>query len=199
MTTNAALENIYARRSVRAYTDQLVSEEMINEILKAGTFAPTGMNRQPLRFVIVTNRELMLRWSDLCKAWNVNFFKQQQVGADPTKAEALGRYIRMLSEPSNNIFHAAPLLVLVYAAPGPGTPMEDACLAAENMMLAARAMGLGSCWIGFAKPIPMIPEISTKIGAPADLQLVAQLVFGHPKGEFPKGARKEPVVLNRID
>ncbi len=199
MTTNEALENIYARRSVRAYTDEPVSEERVNEVLKAGTFAPTGMNHQPIRFVVITNKELMRRSSDRCKAWNVEYFKQQQVGAEPAKAEALGRYIRMLSDPKNDIFHDAPLLILVYVAPGAVTPFEDGCMAAENMMLAARSLGLGSCWIGFAKPMAQIPEISSRLGVPADHQLVAQLVFGHPKGPFPKGTRKDPVVLKRID
>jgi nitroreductase len=64
---NEILQNIYARRSVRAYSDRKVPEEIVREILTAGIHAPTGMNVQPLRFVVVENQEKLDHYSALAK------------------------------------------------------------------------------------------------------------------------------------
>lgn len=179
---NEVLKNIYSRRSVRSFTDEPVSEEALKEIVKAGFYAPNGMNVQALRFVVVTNKEAMLRYGSFAKEMSRQHFLQiAEAIPDPVKREGLLRTVNNLANPNHNIFYNATALVLVFAAPHALTPTEDGSLAAENMMLAASSLGLGSCWIGFAGPLAQSSEIMGEMGVPMDHKLIAPIIFGHPK------------------
>jgi nitroreductase len=114
------------------------------------------------------------------------------------KIEGMNRMIRMLSDPERNIFHNAPMLVMVLASPFCQTPVEDGSVAAENMMLAAWSMGIGSCWVGFASPLQYSPEFMSEAAIPSDHRLVASLVFGYPKKASHDGKRDEAKILKWI-
>lgn len=189
---NEVIRNILDRRSVRSYTDEQVPESIILEIIKAGTQAPNGMGVKPLRFVVVTDRDAMKRYSDVAKQLFIGMLQQ---GGPSEQTEGM---VRRLSNPDFHIFYHAPVLVLVFTAPSALTPVEDGALAAENMMLAARSFGLGSCWIGFGKPLMHSPELMEEAGVPEGHQLIAPLVFGYPKAEPAPADRGEPNILKWI-
>jgi nitroreductase len=191
---NEALGNIYARRSVRAYSAEKVTEDKIMEIIRAGTFAPNGMNIQPLRFVVITDAALMKKYSDMCKAMAVQHFTQT-LKEHPERAASLDQLIKRLSNPEHSIFYNAPSLILVFAAPSALTPLEDGALCGENMMLAAASIGIGSCWMGFAWPIGLSPATMKELAVPEDHRLVAPIIFGYPAKEPPAGRREEPKIL----
>jgi nitroreductase len=179
---NDVLNNIYSRRSVRSYTDQPVAEGDLKEIVRAGFYAPNGMNVQALRFVIVTNPEAMLRYGTVAKEMSRKHFQKVADSiSDPAKKEGVMRLVNNLGNPSFNIFYNARALVLVFTAPHALTPNEDGSLAAENMMLAASSLGIGSCWIGFAMPLGQSPEIMGELDVPVDHKLIAPIIFGYPK------------------
>ncbi len=140
--SNAVLDNIYGRRSVRNFSDKEVPDEILKEIIRAGTYAPTAMNQQPWRFVVVKNRGLIEEYDERAKKLFVAAFKD-------TTIPALAGYVRALSNPGVRLFFGAPVLILVFASPGIDADY-DCALAAENMMLAAHSLGIGSCWIGLA-------------------------------------------------
>jgi nitroreductase len=191
---NEVLKNIYERRSVRSYTEESVPEEVIREIIKAGFHAPNGHNEQGLRFAVVTNRAKLKACSDIGKARSLSYF--QKANAEKPN-EAMAGMIRSLSNPQYDIFYGAPVLVLVFASPRCLTPVEDGALAAENMMLAARTYGLGSCWIGFAKELGSDPELMKELNMPMDHRLIAPLIFGYPKKVDARPAtRDEPPILS---
>lgn len=189
---NEVLQNIYSRRSVRAYEDKPVAEDDIMDIIKAGTQAPNGMNVQGLRFAVVTSRERMLRYSTLAKEL---FVKTLRAGPQNERTEQM---IKSLSNPEFDIFYGAPALIVVFAHPKALTPVEDGALAAENMMLAARSMGLGSCWIGFAKSLQASHEFLREVKAPTNHQLIAPLIFGYPREDGRPAPKEEPQVLSWI-
>lgn len=190
---NEVLRNIYDRRSVRSYTEESVPEETIREIIKAGFHAPNGHNEQGLRFAVVTDRAELKKCSDLAKAMSLDYFRKAN---EEHPSETLAGMIKMLSNPGFDIFYGAPALVLVFASPVCLTPVEDGSLAAENMMLAAMSFGLGSCWIGFAKPLMHDPGFMKSINVPSDHQLIASLIFGHPrKADMRPATREEPRIL----
>ncbi len=85
--TNPALENIYARRSVRNFTDDHVSNEVIGEILRAGTYAPTAANTQPWRFIVIRNKEMIRRFGQQAKKLWVELYKDS---TDPTSSRCRG-------------------------------------------------------------------------------------------------------------
>ncbi|MCD1293960.1 nitroreductase [Methanocella sp. CWC-04] len=187
------LDTIYSRRSVREYRQEDIPDEIMKDIIKAGTYAPSSMNRQPWRFVIIKNRELIKRLSDIAKkAW---LEKVANNNNDP----GIASLARMASSPTFNIFYDAPVLVLIFSSPDAYRPEVDCALAAENMMLAARSYGIGSCWIGLGMPIGSDSQVMKELGIPEGHTLMAPVIFGYPgNDEQYTPPRKEDVILKII-
>lgn len=189
--SNAVLDNIYQRRSVRDYSDKEVSDEVIKEIIRAGTYAPTAVNKQPWRFVVVKNRQLIEEYDERAKKAFLAAYKD-------TDNPDLVRYVQYLSKPTTRLFYGAPVLILVFASPDVIND-HDCALAAENMMLAAQSLGIGSCWIGLAGGLGYDMEFLKEAGVPEGHKLVAPLIFGYPaKDNLKAPVRKSDVILKWI-
>ncbi|WP_244987635.1 nitroreductase family protein [Methanoculleus chikugoensis] len=192
MMTDAESIEIFSvireRRSVRNYTDRDVPDAALRAIIAAGIQAPTALGLQPWRFVIVKDRALMQRVSDYCKPILI-----ERIGAEG--GTGMEEFLAALKNPGFNIFYNAPVLVLVLGAQNAISSFLDCALCAENMMLAAWALGIGSCWIGSAALVQENPDLLTALKVPDDHQIVAPLVFGYPAPLSPKPVRREP----RID
>ena len=105
-----------------------------------------------------------------------------------------------LENPEKEVFYGAPLLILIFASWDGVTPVRDCSLAAENMMLAASSLGVGSCYVGIGQALYIDREVLDEIGAPADHKLVAPLIFGYPaEKNIPTPARNKEVILKWID
>ena len=163
---------ISGRRSVREYAGGPVDSRLIGDLIMAAVQAPNAVNEQPWTFAVASNQEKLDRISDGAKAHML-----ANMGADPHA----DRFRGLLSDPSFQIFYHAPTLVLISGkASGPWI-VEDCALAAENLMLAAYAAGLGSCWIGFARGYLSTPEGKAMLGLPSEWIPVAPIVLGYPK------------------
>ena len=127
LEVNPVLSNIMARRSVRKYLDKPVEHEKLEVIVRAGINAPSGMNRQPWIIRVVEDQQLIADVNEVFKKEN-----PEQVARDPN---------------FKNMFRNAPNLICV-CTPDDGRGELDAGLLGENMMLAAQAMGLGTCCLG---------------------------------------------------
>ncbi len=127
LEVNPAISNIMARRSVRKYLDKPVEHEKLEVIVRAGINAPSGMNRQPWIIRVVEDQQLIADVNEVFKKENPD-----QVARDPN---------------FKNMFRNAPNLICV-CTPDDGRGELDAGLLGENMMLAAQAMGLGTCCLG---------------------------------------------------
>ncbi len=189
---NDVFKNIYLRRSVRDYRPADVPDDILKELIKAGTYAPTAVNKQPWRFVVVKNMDTIRRLSDRAKkSWLDSAGKVD----DPHMKQIVGA----MKMPEFNIFHNAPVLVLIFSAPDAYSPQYDCALAAENMMLAARSLGIGSCWIGFGMPLGNDKEVLDELKVPEGHKLMAPLIFGYPVKDIQTApTRKEDVVLNWV-
>ncbi|WP_424357463.1 nitroreductase family protein [Methanocella sp. MCL-LM] len=192
-TDNPVLSNIYSRRSIRNFTPEPVPDEIIEEIIKAGTYAPSAVNKQPWRFVIVKNRELIHRYAEQAKKGWLKLYQ----GSDDPERQGL---VKFMSSLKTDIFYDAPVLVLVFSSPDAFRGDIDCTLAAGNMMLAAHSMGIGSCWIGLAMALGSDPAFLEEIGVPQDYKLIAPLIFGYPEKKSPRApARNRDVVLKWIE
>ncbi len=129
---NAVLENIKTRRSVRKFRSDEVPEELINEVVEAGTFAASGRDRQPWAIITVTDKDVMARLS----AANASFFDM----------------------PVKDPFYGAPAIIIVLAKKRAPTYVCDGSLCLGNMMLAAHSLGLSTCWIHRARQEFETPE-----------------------------------------
>jgi nitroreductase len=180
------LEAIYARRSVRAYTDEPVPRATLEKLMQAAVQAPTAMNQQPWAFGIIQGADQLKSYSDRTKAYlleNIDTFTM------------LGRYRDFFTNPDTHLFYNAPAVIIIFAKPGSATPDSDCSMAALNLMLAACDMGLGTCWIGFFVFYLKQPEVKAEFGIPEDYRIIAPIVVGHPAKEMPAIDKAAPDVI----
>jgi nitroreductase len=178
-------EAIYTRRSTRDYTAEPVSEKIIQELVDAAIQAPTAVNAQPCTFCVVRDRNVLHAISQEAKA---HMLKTTPVGL------MSHHFSDILNDPNFDIFYRAPALILISTVADIPWAVEDCALAAENLMLAARAAGLGTCWIGFAQGFLGTSEGKALLKLPAVYRPVAPIIVGHPKSPPPPVARKEPEI-----
>ena len=183
---NPVIECIYTRRSIRKYKNKKVPKKIISEILNAGIMAPSAMNRQPWRFIIIRNKKIIQTLADIS-------------AQECTKNKKLKKYNINFSK--KMIFYNAPLLILVCGKRKYDWLKEDTNLAVQNMFLAAHSLGLGSCWIGFAKPLDKNKKARKilKINDNPDLEIVAPLIFGYPLKEKTLIPKRKPDILKWIE
>lgn len=143
-------EAIYNRRSVRDFTDQPVSGEQVMEILKAGSWAPSGLNNQPWRFVVVRDNG---RRGDLAKLTHYRRILEQA----PVAVAVFVDHSAMYNATKD---HQA----------------VGACL--QNMLLAAHAMGLGAVWLG--EILKNAVAVRESLDLSENLELMAVVAVGHP-------------------
>ncbi len=197
------LEAIRTRRSIRRYTDEPVSREQIEEVIQAGRFAPSAENRQPWRFIVVTDRAVISRLSDQIKATIRRLlrfrFVLQLWRKELRDRDVLKLLYGVSHAEQDTIFFDAPALIFVVATDELFNDESCACCA-QNMMLAAHALDLGSCWIGFASVLGLRGQALEEIGVPDGYYIAATLVVGHPKGS-PQPQMRNPMadVINWID
>lgn len=169
MDTIAAL---YHRRAIRDYTEMPVATEQINFLIAAAAQAPNAMDRQHWAFVVIRDRNLLERLSAQAKAHLL-------ATMDPhSDIAALREHV---ASPQFNIFYNAPALIVICATDNDAFTQQDCCLAAANLMIAAQASGLGTCWIGFAEAWLNQAEAKKELGIPAYYRPVAPIILGHPR------------------
>jgi len=191
MPSNAVLENIYSRRSIRSYSDKVPKDEDIKELIKAGFHAANGMNLQKLRFSVVTNKAKIREYSAKGKELYLKMMKD--AGFENPVLEA------NLNNKGYCIFYDAPAIIFIYAAPGILTGTEDASLAAGNIMLAAASMGMGTCWIGLAAGLGEDEGFLNENNVPKDHKMLAAIILGYPKnGSAGHSKRPDPQILNWV-
>jgi nitroreductase len=186
---------IYQRHAVRAYEPLVVDEWTIRALLDAAVHAPTAMHEEPWRFVIGQDRTILKRISDRAKALAVASAGEHGNLLKPPGASGDG-IASVLADPEFNIFYDATTLVAICAETTSEFVVADCWLAAENLMLAAAAGGLGTCVIGFAVAAMNTVEIKDMLGIPARLWVVAPIILGVPREKPLPSPRKPPVVLN---
>lgn len=190
------IQAIYERRAVRTYTAQAPSDDTLRELLDAAVHAPTAMHVEPWAFLIVQDRALLARLSERAKRMLLD---ELDAGSDLAHDAATKNRLRaMLGEASFNIFYDAGTLVVICRKPDGRYAEADCWLAAENLMLAACAKGLGTCCIGFAVPVLNAPEVKAELGVPAEYAAVVPIIVGYSRGAVHPVPRKPPQILRWV-
>jgi nitroreductase len=180
-------EAIRGRRAVRAFTEAEVDREQLSRLIDAAIQAPSATNAQPWVFAVIQDRQLLHRCSERAKAHLLETLESDSL---------LSRYRDTLADPAFDIFYHAPALIVICARPDTTQAAEDCALAAQNLMLAAHAMGLGTCPIGFARSWLNLPEVKRELGIPSDCAPVLPLVVGHPRGPTASHGRNAPHIVS---
>lgn len=185
---NAVIEAIKKRRSIRAYEPKPVSKDPLNLIIEAGNEAPSAMNSQPWRFVVITDTEAKRK---LLKAALPQAKKITEMvkDVDPERYESIKKRYAELPDP---VYYSAPAVIFVI---GNGRYAAHSCpLACENMMLAAHAHGLGSCWVGFGAMVTEDKEVRDLLELGEGDAIFGPILIGYPKGDVQRPQKKEPRV-----
>lgn len=171
---NDFLEMMKTRRSIRAYKPDAVPEELLNAVLEAGTYAPTGRGKQSPVIIAITDKEVRERISKLNAA---------VMGTD--------------SDP----YYGAPVIVLVLGDSTANTYVEDCSCVLENLMLAAHAVGLGTVWVHREREIFESEEgkaLLKEWGLPDTLRGVGSVALGYAEAEAPTAAPRKDNYIVRI-
>lgn len=177
MITNVIIKNMLERRSVRRFRPEQISEEELDTILQAGLYAPSAGGRQGVLFVVSQDTETNERLGRIKKAHfhgrmstaEVYISKEQPSIADDASIKSA--------------FYGAPTVVTLFAPKRFLYAESDACVAAENMLLAATSLGIGSCYIGSAWDSfddPFGHEILQKWNVRTDYYAVLHILLGYP-------------------
>ena len=164
---NEIIQNMITRRSIKKYKPDRVPREMLDQILKAGTYAACGMGRQSPIIIAVTDKTVRDELSAL-------------------NAKIMGA--------SGDPFYGAPAVIIVLADKSIPTHVYDGSLVMGNLMNAAHALGLGSCWIHRAKETFELPEgkaLLNKLGITGDYEGIGNCIVGYPAEKKEAKPRKE--------
>ena len=160
---------VMQRRAVRQYLPAAIERPLIEWLINTAVQAPSAMNMQPWAFAVITGTSRIDEYARRAKEHLI-----------ASSALLPPRLREMLADPAFSMFYHAPALVLVLAKTDEAQAREDACLAAQTLMLAARNENLGTCWIGLATPWLNLAEIKTELGIPQLCHVLAPVVMGHP-------------------
>ncbi len=162
-----AMENLLTRRSVRKYKPDMIPQEVLDRILKAGTYAATGMGRQSPIILAVTDRKMRDRLSTM-------------------NAKIMGT--------DGDPFYGAPVVLVVLANKAVRTYCYDGSLVMGNLLLAAHAEGIGSCWIHRAKEefeSEEGKEILKSLGIEGEYEGIGHCILGYAEGGEPEAAKRK--------
>jgi nitroreductase len=185
---NEVLNAIMKRRSVRAYEARKIPRDILGAILDAGNEAPSAMNSQPWRFVVVEDEDVKrtLLSAALPQAKKITEGVKE---IDPERYAMIKKRHVELADP---VYYSAPTIVFVI---GNGRYASHSCpLVCENMMLAAYSMGLGSCWVGFGAMVTDDPSARNLLELKDGENIFGPILLGYPKGETHRPLKKEPKV-----
>lgn len=161
------LESVKDRRAIRAYTDEPVSENEIRTLLECAMLAPSAKDGRPWSFVVVDDREILEKLR--------------------------------VSQPFASSLRTAPVCICVCGKEGaiPGYYQQDCAAATMNIMIAAKEMGLGTCWMGVAPRKERMDAVRGILGVPGDISPFALIAVGHPAEQRPRPDRWDEALIHR--
>ena len=202
------LEGIMSSRAIRRFTDEPVTDDEIKQVIAAAVQAPSGGNIQPCRFIAVTDPDLKARIGDVYRKAYDRYEKQLLATLPPFRSEADEESFHKGSRASRDLADSigtAPALVVVVTPTfdltlhddeGPidiGPPWASVFPAVQNLILAARALGIGSVLTTVIRV--RHDEAREVLGLPDRYEIAALIPLGRPKGRFGVARRRDPSSL----
>ncbi|MFW5794214.1 MAG: nitroreductase family protein [Bacillota bacterium] len=173
---NKTIEDILNRRSIRSYLDKPIPEEDLKTIVKAAIYAPSAKNKQDWHFTVITNKEVIDQLSDMAVEG------MKRIGLDP-KEDA-------------HIFYHAPVVIVISSKIAGFSGVNVGC-AVENIALAAKALGYGSCIIGQTRYMYHKAnkiDVDKLLKIPVGYEHDVAICLGYPNEEGKAKPRKEKIV-----
>ena len=176
---NQTIENLKSRRSIRKFKDEQISDEDLNIILEAGTYAPTGRGAQSPKIVVIQNPDTIKEFSE----WNRSFFPIE------------------VPDDMDPLYGAKTLLIVLADSEFP-TYVEDGSSVLCVLVNAAHAVGVGSCWIHRARDefaSEKGKELLNEWGIPETYEGIGHVVLGYPDMEAPEPLPRKEDYIHFVD
>ena len=173
-----AIETILTRRSTRSYSSAPVEREKLEKIIEAGRYAPSGGNNKTNHFIVVQNPDVLNKLANLAE----NTFAKMEVTEQTYSS--LKSSILQSKKGGYVFYYHAPVLIIVANQKNYGNNIADCAVAVENMMIAANALDLGSCWINQLKWLNEKPEMLNylrELGLKENERVYSSMIVGYPK------------------
>jgi nitroreductase len=192
------LKIIFERRAVRKYLPDMPEDEEIEKIVEAGRMAPSAMNQQPWKFYIATHKDTIASFSNEIAKITSKVALKHPLETIKTLLNFSSGPIGHYSEDA--IFHGAPIVIFITAPRDNEWAGLDTGMCAQNMMLAAKSLGLDTCPVGFAKYIEKTP-VYHKLGIPPaeEVQLAVLLGYGAEKPEPHPKVKDNAIFIDRME
>lgn len=186
---NGVIDNILKRRSVRLYEQKKLFKDILETIINAANAAPSAANGQPWRFVVVQDEGLRKKMAMLAlpkyKKW---------LDGMPQAFKDMRKELDAVSP--DPIYYSAPAVIFVI---GSGNTSDLDCpMACENLMLAARSLEIGSCWVYMGQLVLDEKEIRDVLEIKEGEKVYGPILLGYPKSGFPEGPKKKQAVVKWI-
>ncbi len=178
------------RRSIRDFQDKDVPMELVEEILRESTLAPSASNNQPCKFSVVHCKKTIKALSDESKANLLADFAKNKSGLNPA-------YVEALKDENFNVFYNAPCVIFISGSTSVASLDIDCALAASYIMFSAAEKGLGTCWVALGSQI-RDPQLKSLLAIPDGCRIVAPIIIGYPKAIPPASERHAPQILRVI-
>lgn len=173
---NEIIKNIETRRSIRSYKKDPIAKEIIENICNAGTYAPSAMNKQTSIILAITNSDMVARL--------------EKINA------------RYTNNPDGHPFYGAPVVLVVLANKDHANYIYDGTCVMENLMLAAHAYGLGSCWIHRARQSfedEQGKQILKELNIEGNYEGIGNVILGYIDGEIPQAKPRKENYIHYVD
>lgn len=192
------LENlIKSRRSVRRYRSEAVERAVLDRLMEAVAYAPTGKNERKVRFTLVDDPEVMAR----IRVMTMEGIRRA-VDEDglPDGMEFFAKFLTAWDQGRDIIFREAPHM-LIASSPREATAGEaDPFIALSYFELMAASLGLGTVWCGYARWAlqSVVPELGRRLGIPSDHRSMYAVMFGWPAVRYARAVQREAQGLHRV-
>ena len=187
---------IATRHSTRKFKEEPVPQEVLDKVIEAGRQAPSGKHKNQSRFIVIRKKEVL---QELIALVQQEFAKME---VTPENDDNFGGAIRAAKKGGYAFMYNAPVLIVVVNKRDYGNKYADVSCAMQNMMLAANALDLGSCWINqlrWLQDNPVLRAYLQKLGMAEDEEVCASLSIGYPDTpDGLPGRRVMPVTGNPV-
>lgn len=187
---------IATRHSTREFKEEPVPQEVLDKVIEAGRQAPSGKHKNQSRFIVIRKKEVL---QEIIALVQQEFAKME---VTPENDDNFGGAIRAAKKGGYVFMYNAPVLIVVANKRDYGNKYADVSCAMQNMMLAANALDLGSCWINqlrWLQDNPVLRAYLQKLGMAEDEEVCASLSIGYPDTpDGLPGRRVMPVTGNPV-
>lgn len=185
-----------SRRSIRVYKKDEVARPLVEKIIGAASYAPSGINRQPVRWAVVYERDKAKQLSELVIKWMRSLVENKSPFAESLHFDNI---IKMYENGVDPVLRGAPHVIIAYALKDDMTAAQSCTIALTYLELMAASLGLGACWAGYLSiGINASEDIRKFIGMSNKTASFGAMMVGYPKYNFSRiPLRNEPHVIWR--